>query len=86
MGKYILKFSGTEIKKNKFYCNKSPVSVSNIDIEKVLVSNKISFGEKNSSNELGFCFQKKMGIIILKCFLESVNTLRQNLLDILLMT
>ena len=33
--------------KNKFYQYKSPVHLRDIDIEKVLVSNKISFGEKN---------------------------------------
>ena len=36
-----------EIDKNKFYQYKSPVHLRDIDIEKVLVSNKISFGEKN---------------------------------------
>ena len=35
-----------EIEKNKFYCNKSPVLLKGVDIEKVLVSNKISSGEK----------------------------------------
>ena len=63
MGKYILKFNGTEIEKNNFSCNKSPVPVRNVDIEKVLVSNKISFGEKNSNNELGFCSQKRWELL-----------------------
>ena len=35
-----------EIEKNKFYCNKSPVLLKGVDTEKVLVSNKISSGEK----------------------------------------
>ena len=34
-------FGDIEIEKNKFYCKKTP------DIEKVLISNKISFSEKN---------------------------------------
>ena len=35
-----------EFEKNKFYCHKSPIHLTDVDIEKVLVSNKISLGEK----------------------------------------
>ena len=35
-----------EIKKNKFCRNKTPIFVKHVNIEKVLVSNKISVGEK----------------------------------------
>ena len=45
--KELLTFDDTEIDKNKFYHYKSPVPLRDLDIEKVLVSNKISFGEKN---------------------------------------
>ena len=31
----------------KFYHHKTPIFLGDVDIEKVLVSNKISFGEKN---------------------------------------
>ena len=41
MGKEILIFGDIEIEKNKFYINKSHIFLKNIDIEKVLVSNKI---------------------------------------------
>ena len=37
----------TEIEKNKFYRNKTPVFFKDLDIEKVLLSNKIFFGKKN---------------------------------------
>ena len=47
MGTEILMFGDIEIEKNKFYCNKIPILLKDVDIEKVLVSNKISFGEKN---------------------------------------
>ena len=48
MGKEILTFADIEIKKNKnFYRYKKPVPLRDIDIENVLVSNKISFREKN---------------------------------------
>ena len=46
MGKDILTFGHIEIEKNKFYCYKIPIFLKDVDIEKVLVSNKISFGEK----------------------------------------
>ena len=46
MGKEILTFGDIEIEKNKFYRNKIPVSLRDIDTEKLLVSNKISFCEK----------------------------------------
>ena len=43
----VLRFSNIEIEKNKFYCHKSPVFKKDVDIEKVLVSNKISSAEKS---------------------------------------
>ena len=46
MGKEILMFSNTEIEKNKFYHHKTLIFLEDGDIEKVLVSNKTSFGEK----------------------------------------
>ena len=45
-GKEILTFGNIEIEKSKFYHYKSPVFLRVIDIEKVLVCNKISFTEK----------------------------------------
>ena len=47
MSKEILMLGDTEIEKNKFYHNKTPTFLKNVDIEKQLVSNKISFGEIN---------------------------------------
>ena len=46
MGKEILTFGDTEIEKNKFQCLKNSIFLEDVDIEKVLVSNKISSGEK----------------------------------------
>ena len=47
MGKEFLTFGNTEIeKKNKFYHHKTPAFKKDVDIEKVLVSNKIFFDEK----------------------------------------
>ena len=46
MNKEILKSGNIEIEKNKFYRHKTPIIFEDLDIEKVLVSNKISFGKK----------------------------------------
>ena len=39
-------FGDAKIEKNKFYHHKSPIILEDVDIQKVLVSNKISSGEK----------------------------------------
>ena len=46
MGKEILTFRVIEIENKNFYYNKTSTFLKDVDIEKVLVSNKISFGEK----------------------------------------
>ena len=46
MGKEILRFDDIEIQKDKFYQYKSPIFLEDVDIDKVLLCNKISFGEK----------------------------------------
>ena len=56
MGKEILKFGNIEIEKNKFYHHKSLIFLKNVDIEKVLVSNKISLGEKNYKYFIGYLY------------------------------
>ena len=43
MGKEILMFGDIEIEKNNFYRNKTPIFLKDVDIEKVLVCNKICF-------------------------------------------
>ena len=55
MGKEIPTFGDTEIEKNKFYHHKSPIFLGDVDIEKVLVSNKISLGEISLSTLVVTC-------------------------------
>ena len=43
--KYI-KFDDIEIQKQTFYQHKGPISITNIDINKIVVSNNVSFGKK----------------------------------------
>ena len=40
-------FGDSEIEKNNFYCNKTPIFLKDVDIEKVLACNQIYFDEKN---------------------------------------
>ena len=47
MGKEIVMFDDIENDKNKFYRHKSRIFLKDVDIEKVLVSNKISSDEKS---------------------------------------
>ena len=47
MGKDILTFDNTEFEKNKVYLHNTPILLEDVDIEKVLVSNKISLDETN---------------------------------------
>ena len=46
MDKKIIKFYDTETGKYKFHQYKSSILIDNIDINKIVVSNKFSFGKK----------------------------------------
>ena len=56
MGKKILTFGGIEIEKIYFYRNKIPIPVRHVDVEKVLLSNKIFFDEKNYKYFIGYLY------------------------------
>ena len=63
MEKIIIKFGDIEIKKQIFYQHKKRISVQNIDINKIVVSNNVSFGKK------GFkCFNVSLNVS--KCFIR----------------
>ena len=53
-------FDHTEIEKYKFHQHKSPISINNIDINKILVSNKASFGKKDCKYFIGYKDAKKL--------------------------
>ena len=73
MGEEILTFGDIEIEK-KNYCNKTPIFLNDADIEKVLVSNKISFGGKNYKyfTILVTCITIKNLSHHIKCFLTQM--------------
>ena len=46
MEKTIIKFGDIEIEKQQFYQYERPISIKNIDINKIVISNKVLFGKK----------------------------------------
>ena len=57
MGKEILTFGNIETEKNKFYLHEITIFLKDVDIGKVLVSNKISFGEKKYKYFIGYLYK-----------------------------
>ena len=59
-----------KLKKIKFYRYKIPIYLKDVDIEEVLVSNKISFGEKKYKYFIGYLYNdhkvKAVHIMFLK--------------------
>ena len=53
-------FGETETEKHKFHQHKNAISIYDIDINKILVSSKVSFGKKGFRYFIGYvqCFQK----------------------------
>ena len=49
----MLRFDNIEIEKNKFQCHKTPILLRDVDIEIVLVSNKISFDKRTYKYFIG---------------------------------
>ena len=47
MDKNIIKPDGTEIEEQKFHQNKNFILINDIDINKIVVSNKLPFGKQN---------------------------------------
>ena len=56
MGKVILTFGDIENEKDKFYYYKTPIFVEDVNINNILVSNKIFSGEKNNKYFTGYLY------------------------------
>ena len=59
MAKKVIKFGDTEIEKHEFHQHKNPILRNNIDINKIVVSNKVSFGKKGFKYSIGYKDDKK---------------------------
>ena len=58
----IIYFDDTEIEKHKFHQYKSPILIDNVDINKIVVSNKSSFGKKDFKYFIGYKDTKKLDL------------------------
>ena len=62
MEKTLIKFGGIEIEKQKFHQYKRTISIKNIDINQIVVSNKVSFGKKDIKHFVGYKDAKKIDL------------------------
>ena len=53
MGKEIITFGNTEVEKYKFQQCKNPVSIYDVNINRVVVSKKVPFGKKGFKHFIG---------------------------------
>ena len=54
MEKTIIKFDSIKIPKQKFHQHKRPISIKNVDIDKIVVSNKVPSGMKGFNYIIGY--------------------------------
>ena len=52
--KTIITFGDIKIEKEKFHQHKRPISIKNIDINKIVVSNKVSLGKRGFKCFIGY--------------------------------
>ena len=64
MEKTIIKFGDIEIKKQKFHQHKGPISMKDIDINKIVASNKVSFGKKGFKCFLATKMLRKLDLYV----------------------
>ena len=62
MDKTIIKFGYIEIEKQKFHQHKSPISINNININKIVVSNKVSSSKKGFKYFIDYKDVKKVDL------------------------
>ena len=60
MDKKIIKFDDTKIEEYEFHQHKSPISINDIDINKIVVSNKLHFGKQDFKYFIGYKDVKKL--------------------------
>ena len=63
----MLEFYDTEIEKCKFHQNKNLISTSNIDINKIVVSNKLPFSNQDFKYLIGYKDVEKINSLCIFC-------------------
>ena len=74
MGKEILTFGDIEIEKDKFYYYKTPIFLDDVNINNILVSNKIFSDEKNYKYFTGYLYDDYEIKPCIQCFLRQART------------
>ena len=64
MKKIIIKFEDIEIKKKAFHEHNRPISIKNIEINKIVVSNKVSLVKKDLNLLLATKIPKKLSLYV----------------------
>ena len=67
MDKQIIKFDDTEIEEYKFYQNRSPISINDIGINKIVVSNKLPLGKNDFRYFIGYKDFEKIRPLCIFC-------------------
>ena len=68
MDKKTIKFDDTEIKEYKFHQNKIPISTNDVEINKIVVSNMLTFGKQDFKYFIGYKHSEKIKLL---CILHS---------------
>ena len=76
MDKTNIKFGDIEIEKQKFHQNKRPIAIKNIDVNKIVLSNKVSFGKKGFRYFIGYKDAKKIRLLYI--FLPKITAYRRD--------
>ena len=63
MNKDIITFNDNEIEKHKFHCSKDSVDVKHVVIDKVAISNQVSFSKKYFKYFIGFKNDEKVKLL-----------------------
>ena len=59
MNKKIIRFGKSEIEKHKFHQHKISILINDTNIDKILISNKVSFNKKRFKRFIGYKDDKK---------------------------
>ena len=63
MNKKIIKFEDTEIEEYILHQNENPFLINNIDINKIMLSNKLPFGKQGFKYFIGYKDFEKIGFL-----------------------
>ena len=76
IGKTIIKFGDIETEKQKFCQYKRPISIKSLDIDKIVVSKKVSFSKKGFKHFIGLKDAKRIRPLCI--FLPKMSAYRKD--------